>query len=132
MPDYHERMASMYMHRAIDNDDIDTVRGLLEKGYPLNQPSLRGYLPLNQAVIGGHTEIAKLLLAHGADPRVASTALLRAVQNNDPELVKALLEAGASPDEKDATGKSARSVAKELNQADILVLLDGNSPPATT
>lgn len=129
MPDYHERMRSMYMHKAIDNDDLATVRGLLEKNYPLNQPSLRGYLPLNQAVIGGHREVVRLLLDHGADPQVASNALLRAVQNNDPEIVRMLLDAGASPQAQDASGKSALDAARELNLPGLIDLLEKAAPP---
>jgi uncharacterized protein len=128
MTTYHERMQSLYMHKGIDNDDIDTVRDLLEKNYPLNQPSLRGYLPLNQAVIGGHREIVRLLLEYGADPRVASTALLRAVQNNDPEIIRMLLEAGASPQAQDAAGKSALDAARELNLPDLVAVLEKAAP----
>lgn len=132
MSDYHERMRSMYMHKAIDNDDLETVRGLLEKDYPLNQPSLRGYLPLNQAVIGGHREVVRLLLDHGANPQVASTALLRAVQNKDPDIVRMLLDAGASPQAQDASGQSALDAARELNLPELIDLLEKAAPPHAT
>jgi ankyrin repeat protein len=57
--------------------------------------------PLHSAAAGGHAEIVRLLLEHGADPNApqdgGATPLHSAAQNDDRESVEALLEAGADP-----------------------------------
>ena len=60
--------------------------------------------PLKNAAIGGHLEIVKLLLAHGADPNQAEEgiaphghALYSAVYHGHHEIAQLLLERGAYP-----------------------------------
>jgi len=45
-----------------------------------------------------------------------STALHRAVEEKDPEVVKALLRCGASPDTKNSGGKTPRELAEKFNR----------------
>jgi ankyrin repeat protein len=59
--------------------------------------------PLSGAVSGGHVAIARLLLAHGADPNAKESicqgglSLRIAAENGDIELVQLLLDYGAEP-----------------------------------
>ena len=59
----------------------------------------------------GHIEVARLLLARGADPNAQDatgrTALAAAAEYGDPELVRVLLQAGADPERKDGEGRTA-------------------------
>ncbi|WP_430909087.1 ankyrin repeat domain-containing protein [Maribacter sp. 2-571] len=70
----------------------------------VNTYSPDGFTPLSLAAFFNRTEIAKLLLDHGADPNLAATnpskvnALHSAVAKENYELVKLLIEKGAALD----------------------------------
>lgn len=51
--------------------DVDEVRRLLRGGGPaVNSLDATNRTPLYWAVLGGYTEIVRLLLEHGADPNL--------------------------------------------------------------
>ncbi len=61
--------------RAVDSDRTDVVRVLLkEKSVRVNARDDQGETALRHAAAGGSLEIARLLLAHGADLRVKDVA----------------------------------------------------------
>lgn len=66
------------------------------------EPHTNGVTSLMVAALGGHSEVVKLLLEHGADPTMVDenggTALENALKVKDIEAAQALVEAGASPD----------------------------------
>lgn len=90
--------------------------------------------PLIRASEGGHTEVARLLLARGADPNARDatgrTALAAAAEYGDPELVRVLLQAGADPEHKDAEGRTAAASARGPFVRDIQDLLPKVAAPA--
>jgi len=82
-----------------------------------------GFTPLHLAVFGGHARGVRALLARGADPNALSrhptirvrplhTACALEVSVENPEVVRALLEAGA-----DANGRMAEGGATPLHNA---------------
>lgn len=80
---------------------------------------------------GGNIERLKQRLVEGVDPNVQlagfwdnSTALIKAVEANQIEVVRILLVAGADPYIKDAHGKTAFDIARENGYSDILELLE--------
>lgn len=101
--------------RAIKNDDIHTVKILLDDGVDPNRldrdPGLiwtftetSAVRPLSVACRNGSYEIVKLLIEHGAtaeDIDGAGWSPLREAlfyyHDNDEEIIKLLLEAGADP-----------------------------------
>jgi serine/threonine protein kinase len=96
-------------------------------------PSTKRYdSSLNEALImacaaDNHQEV-RGLLAQGANVNLRTYSLLRtplmvAIDNNNAEVVKVLLEAGADQTVKDVTGRSAQDYAKGLNNPMILELL---------
>ena len=105
--------------------DLERVRELLERDPSLaNRPS--DYItyypasgtPLRNAAGGGHLEIVRLLLAHGADPNLREEgvaphghALYSAVYNGHYEVAKVLLEAGAYPNPEVESSADALSMA---------------------
>jgi ankyrin repeat protein len=117
--------------------DIGRVRELLDEDPSLaNRPSdyVTYYAcsgtPLRNAAGGGHIEIVKLLLAHGADPNLPEEhiaprghALHMAVCNCHIEIVKLLLAHGAYPNvpvESSADTLSAAIRAKDKPMIELL------------
>ena len=85
--------------------DLERVSVLLKENPDLaNDAQPCGKRPLSSAIEHGHTEIAKLLLEHGADPSLPEgryapkgAALLAASDRNNLEIAEMLLERGADP-----------------------------------
>jgi len=134
---------------AIINGHYDVAALLVEKGADVNQPDRTGATPLYaavdmhtlqtsfgrpelpRAIVDGSVPMAKLLLAHGADPnrplktkvlkrtytagdpRLAegATPLMRAARANDVAMIRLLTDGGADLDRKNAAGDTALLVA---------------------
>ena len=60
--------ASGHADDASDADGVALVRDLLDRGARVDDADDRGRTALMIAAERGHAEVAKLLLAHGADP----------------------------------------------------------------
>jgi ankyrin repeat protein len=76
----------------------------LENGANINVRDENGTTALMNAVIGGHSEVVRVLLQHGADPNIgvgkdndgnAITALSYARYKKDPEIIRLLEEVNA-------------------------------------
>lgn len=80
--------------------DADAVRRLLDLGMPINTTDVQGCSALLRAAGGGHRAVVDLLLARGADPKLAArtgaTPLSAAVSMRQVEIVDRLLAAGAT------------------------------------
>jgi ankyrin repeat protein len=104
------------LHIVVARRDNSWLAYLLSKGANPNLGDRKGVTPLMLATQLGYADGAALLLknkaAVDATNRSGETALIRAVQLRNPELVRILVRAGANPDKKDAiTGQSARDYA---------------------
>ena len=82
------------LHSALAGNHREVARALLEAGAPVNTGQQEGWTPLMEAVLHDDVEIAKMLLARGADPKAQNDA-----------------------------GKSAIGLAADRNNADMLKLL---------
>lgn len=74
--------------------------------------SVSGFTPLLYACRGGHLDVCRELIAHGADVNActkagASTCLHRAALSGRADVVDLLLTHGASPTARDADGNTA-------------------------
>ena len=83
---------------------VDTVRELLKTRIDIDHINRLGWTALLEAIILGdggapHTEIVRLLLAHGAKPQLADaqgvTPLAHALQRGQPAIAELLRRAGA-------------------------------------
>jgi len=76
---------------------------------------------------GGHLEVVKLLLEHGADPNVKNrdgkTPLHNAASEGHLEVVKLLLERGADPNVKDDDGNTPLHNAAWRGHLEVVKLL---------
>ena len=97
---------------------------LLEHGATVDIAADEGYRPLIEAIAANQTPIVQILLEHGADPnRLAAglTPLEFAIQGNNPEAVKLLLQAGATV--KPASGRNLLAAAQRQGNAQIIELI---------
>ncbi len=129
---------------AVRTGDLSTVRRLLqadpslvratlpreEWGEPeMGQPTLPlefDYTPLHFAATYGHLELARVLLAHGAevdDATPGETPLDRAVIMHDVPMATLLLEHGANPDHPSAAGLTALHRAAIRGHTEVVRLL---------
>ncbi len=88
------------LSRAAENSSIVMVERLLKAGANANQAQLSGMTPIMTATHTGNVAVVKALMARGANVNVATvetknTALMWAVADQFPEIVKMLIEAHA-------------------------------------
>jgi ankyrin repeat protein len=101
------------MALAASSGNAAMVKLLLEAGADANAPDGAGETPLMMATQVGSLDTVKTLLAGGAmldarDKTFQQTALMVAVRANHPELVKYLIEQGASVQSQTRTGEAPR------------------------
>lgn len=107
----------------------DAVEFLIEKGADLNALAKNetGFTPLTGAVSQNHTQIARLLMDHGADVNHkyegGFTPIMHAAHAGNVELVTLLIDHGADPNAKNGEGKTALSFAQEKNREKVVDLL---------
>jgi ankyrin repeat protein len=107
-----------------------SVSILLESGANPNQPGRDGRYPLHNAVVMSHTDIVALLLKAGASvdakDRMGRTPLnhFAASGGSDIEIAKALMAAGANPDNEDMDHWTALNyVARYTGNAELAKVL---------
>src|SRR2546422_3609061 len=86
------------LHYAAEHGYLAVVKLLLEHKADVNAKARTGRTPLFAAADFNRLEVVKLLLTHQADPGVKAsdeTPLGMAMRNQNPEMMKALLAAGA-------------------------------------
>lgn len=97
---------------------IEVVELLLEHHADATMSNVDGWTPLMEASVAGHLDVVKRLIRHGCrDINRGNTrgehALFLACWGGEPEIVRALLLAGANPDLPDEDGMTPRQIAEE-------------------
>jgi ankyrin repeat protein len=111
------------LHFLVLQGDIIAVRTFLEQQiFPINSKRNRGMTPLHLAAMGGHREIAEILLNSGADVNfhtpASETPLHQAVKYNRLEVADLLIDRGA-----DMYQSAAMYVATHQNYRAMIELL---------
>ena len=104
------------LHFAAQVGDAASAALLADHGAPLDEPAADGNTPLVLAAFSGHGEVARLLLARGANANAAGagyTALHAAALRADVETTRALLAKGANPDARLTRGSPVRRFASQ-------------------
>lgn len=101
---YPESYLPGSLAQAAGFGNLEMVHHLLKKGALVNGDMMNPPAnPLRSAALKGHTEIVKLLLAHGARPRLGwGDTLTSAAKSGYLDVVKVLLDYGADVNERPA------------------------------
>ena len=112
---------------AIQTNNIDAVKALLEKGADVNEPAYTTKTPLHYASHSRNKEILKLMMTEGADLEAKTeqgfTPLSYAVGLNHPDNCRILLEAGADVDGIDNWKRTNLNVAANQGLTEVTVIL---------
>lgn len=101
---------------AIDNEQLNEVIKLLDKGADVSSHDAYGFTPLIWATTSSNIEIFNLILSKGADVNFVNkdggSALYYAVTNQKIKQLRLLLEKGANPNVSFLDGNTPLSYAK--------------------
>lgn len=113
------------LHIAVQRRDLEWIRYLLSLNANPNIANRDGATPLTLAAQIGFTDAVSLLSDRGARVDVANSAgetpLISAVHRRDLGLLRVLLRAGADPDRKDNSGRSARDYAALEGSSNVIL-----------
>ncbi len=112
---------------AVKKADLLTVNALLKQHVDVNTQSLDGTSALHWAADQDNIDIAKMLIAAGANVKAANdygiTPLTLACVNGSSAMVDVLLKAGADPNTVFSEGETALMTASRTGNVDVVKLL---------
>jgi ankyrin repeat protein len=121
---------------AVQRQDAERVRTLLERGANVNQQEYDGSTALHWAAYVDDPGIMAVLLKAGAKPNLANefgiTPLMQACDSRDPKIVALLLNSGADPNARAEAGETPVMRGARAGNAEVmrLLLAHGGDPNA--
>ena len=133
--DSRNRLGESALIILLKKDRLDLAQVVLDAGADVNQPAVNGITPLMTAAFGGHTGMAKQLLAKGANPaaldRLQKNAMTYAAGAGRTEIVAMLLAHGVDANAVYANDLTALMWAAGFGKTDtVRVLLAAGANPA--
>ena len=116
------------LHLLANRGDLAGITLLLDKGADVNLKAADGATPLHRAALGRHPDAIRLLASRKADPEITNSyartpLVLAAREMCGPDVLAALLDAGAKIDAADKFGDTALILAAWRGSADAVSLL---------
>jgi ankyrin repeat protein len=123
--------ADTRLSEAAMSGDLSQVRTLIQQKADVNAPLGDGSTALHWAAFRDDADMAKLLLANGADVKAATregaiTPLFMACTNGNAAIIDALLKSGADPNSTKANGTTALMTCAASGSPDAVKLLLDN------
>ena len=110
----------------LNKKSLEEIKLLLQKGANANIQNNLGWTPLMLAAKNGQTEIAKILIAAGANvnwEKDGWSVIIIGASNGDSEFVKTLIAAGANVDVKSSFGWTAIMSAAGNADPEVLQII---------
>ncbi len=124
---YRDQYGNTAVLFAAQNNNVNILKTLVEKGADLNSVNDAGITALMSALIEGNNniEMIKYLIENGIDVNAKNaddlTAIMIASASiTDPEIIKLLITAGADISEEDNNGYDSYRIAKEFNPNPVI------------
>jgi len=112
---------------AANNERIEVMELLLDRGADLDAKYNSGYTVLMKAAFNGSAEVLEFLLKRGADPNLRNefgrTPLMLAAGLGGTEVVRLLLDRGVDVNAMDENGKTALMYAAKEGRTEVVQLL---------
>ena len=122
---------------AVRLGNLAVLRKLLDMGVSANETERSGLTLLERAVLGNQVDIARLLIARGADvnraDRIGFTPLLYAasIDFGDSAMIDLLLKSGARAGVRTRDGLTALDLARKYNHTHLIASLESAETSAT-
>lgn len=146
--DHTNAIGATALHNAAMHPDPRVAEVLLKHGAAVNRPiGISGWTALHNAAANPNSAVTQVLLDHGADVNaegfnadmVRRTPLFVAcLYNENPEVARTLIAAGADPNTKDASGLSCLMAAAcpgddvGVGPAVVRLLIESGADPLKT
>lgn len=122
---------------AATDDDLSTIKDLLDSGTDIDVQDHDGETPLSSAVSFGHLKSVKFLLSKGANPNIPnksgdtpilSVGFISDSIEDDLEIIRLLAKSGADMNFQDSSGDTALHIAMLYGKLKFVkVLLDNGA-----
>ena len=116
---------------AIKLKNVAKVKGLIAAKVDVNEANEKNFTPLYRAVVEGNSEIVKILLDAGANPKGGKdntflpliAAIVNFTKNIDgPEIFELVLSRGADPKQPDKYNVTALNLAINTEQLELSLI----------
>ncbi|MHB1142055.1 MAG: ankyrin repeat domain-containing protein [Sulfuricaulis sp.] len=120
------------LHRAVEQNQLEVIQLLIERGADINAETSYGITPLVLAATTGRESAVRLLHAHGASldhkTQSGNTALNLIAHSVSirPDIVRLLMDLGANPNIPDDSGRTPLHWAAQDANVEMVLLLVSN------